>query len=87
MNALYIVCGLGLTALLAEVFNIRKILGVLIIIGLAAAIGFTVTEWGTSISYFTNMVVFDDLRGRSQFSSWLLPFYGFGWRKIISIRI
>lgn len=60
MNALYIVCGLGLTALLAEVFNIRKILGVLVIIGLAAAIGFTATEWGTSIAYFSNMVVFDD---------------------------
>lgn len=60
MNALYIVCGLGLTALLAEVFNIRKILGVLVIIGLAAAIGSTVIEWGTSVSYFTSMVVFDD---------------------------
>ena len=60
MNALYIVCGLGLTALLAEVFNIRKILGALVILGLAAAIGFTVIEWGTSISYFTNMVVFDN---------------------------
>lgn len=60
MNALYIVCGLGLTALLAEVFNIRKILAVLIIVGLAAAIGVTVPEWGSSISYFTNMVVFDD---------------------------
>jgi NADH-quinone oxidoreductase subunit N len=60
MNALYIVCGLGLTALLAEVFNFRKILGVLVIIGLAAAIGVTVPEWGSSISYFTNMVVFDD---------------------------
>lgn len=60
MNALYIVCGLGLTALLTEVFNIRKILAVLIIVGLAAAIGVTVPEWGSSISYFTNMVVFDD---------------------------
>ncbi len=60
MNALYIVCGLGLTALLAEVFNIRKILGVLVIVGLAAAIGSTVIEWGTSVSYFTSMVVFDD---------------------------
>lgn len=60
MNALYIICGLGLTALLAEVFNYRKILGVLVILGLAAAIGFTVVEWGTSVSYFTNMVIFDN---------------------------
>lgn len=60
MNALYIVCGLGLTALLAEVFNIRKVVGVLVIVGLVAAIGVTAMEWGTSIAYFTNMVVFDD---------------------------
>lgn len=60
MNALYIVCGLGLTALLAEVFSLRRILGVLVILGLAAAIGFSIPEWGRSISYFTNMVVFDD---------------------------
>ncbi len=60
MNALYIVCGLGLTALLAEVFNIRRILGVLVIIGLAAAIGITVMELGMPVSYFSNMVVFDD---------------------------
>ena len=60
MNALYIVCGLGLTALLAEVFNFRKfILGLLIILGLAAAITVIVLDWGTSVSYFTNMVVFD----------------------------
>lgn len=60
MNALYIVCGLGLTALLAEVFNIRRVLGVLVILGLAAAIGVSVLEWNRSISYFTNMVIFDN---------------------------
>lgn len=60
MNALYIVCGLGLTALLAEVFNIRRILGILVILGLAAAIGVSVLEWDRSVSYFTNMVVFDN---------------------------
>lgn len=60
MNALYIVCGLGLTALLAEVFNIRRILGVLILLGLAAAIGFTAFEWGTSASHYSNMVLFDN---------------------------
>lgn len=60
MNALFIVCGLGLTALLAEVFNIRKILGALTILGLAAAIGSTVMEWGYAEAYFTNMVIFDN---------------------------
>lgn len=60
MNALYIICGLGLTALLAEVFNIKRILGGLILLGLATAIGFTITEWDSSISYFTNMVIFNN---------------------------
>lgn len=60
MNALYIVCGLGLTALAAELFNARKILSILVVIGLAAAIGLTIPELGTSISYFSNMVVIDN---------------------------
>lgn len=60
MNALYIVCGLGLTALVAELFNARKILSILVILGLAVAIGLTIPELGTSISYFTNMVLIDN---------------------------
>lgn len=60
MNALYIVCGLGLTALVAELFNVRKILSFLVIIGLAAGIGLTIPELGTSVAYFTRMVVFDN---------------------------
>lgn len=60
MNALYIVCGLGLTALAAELFNARKILSILVVIGLAVAIGLTIPQLGTSISYFTNMVVIDN---------------------------
>lgn len=60
MNALYIVCGLGLTALLAEVFNIKRILGVLVILGLATAIGFAVTAWDYAEAHFSNMVVFDN---------------------------
>lgn len=61
MNALYIVCGLGLTALLAEVFNIKRILGVLVILGLMAAIGLAVAEWDYAQPYFSNMVVFDNV--------------------------
>lgn len=60
MNALYIICGLGLTALLAEVFNVKRVLGGIILLGLATAIGFTITEWDSSISYFTNMVIFNN---------------------------
>lgn len=60
MNALYIVCGLGLTALLAEVFNIRRVLGVLVVLGLATAIGVTAMEWDYATAYFSDMVVFDN---------------------------
>lgn len=59
MNALYIICGLGLTALLAEVFSIKRLLNVLIILGLLAAVAFTVREVSSPLVHFPNMVVFD----------------------------
>jgi NADH-quinone oxidoreductase subunit N len=60
MNALYIICGLGLVALLAEVFNLRKLLSGLILIGLAAAVVAIIPDWNTAQPYFTNMVIFDN---------------------------
>ncbi len=59
MNALYIICGLGLTALLAEVFNIKRLLNALVFVGLLIAVGLTVYETGNPLIHFPNMVVFD----------------------------
>lgn len=60
MNALYIICGLGLTALLAEVFNIKRLLNAIVLIGLLIAIVFTVCEVSNPLVHFPNMVVFDN---------------------------
>lgn len=60
MNALYIICGLGLTALLAEVFNIKRLLNAIVMIGLLIAVVFTVGEVSNPLVHFPNMVVFDN---------------------------
>lgn len=60
MNALYIICGLGLTALLAEVFNIKRLLNAIVLIGLLIAVVFTIREVSNPLVHFPNMVVFDN---------------------------
>ncbi len=61
MKGLLIISGLGLLAMLAEVFRFRRILLPLVLLGLAASYVFNVFEWkeATSISYFDNMIFFD----------------------------
>jgi len=59
MNSLYVICGLGIAALIAEILNMRKRLTAFLIIGLAAAAILVVFDWGTNAAYFSNMVVFD----------------------------
>lgn len=59
MNALYIICGLGLTALLAEVFNTKRILNAIIIVGILVAVGLTINEFSNPLIHFPTMVVFD----------------------------
>jgi len=60
MNALYIVSGLGILALLAEVFSLKKILISAVVLGLVAAVVVITFDWNTSRYYFQNMVVFDN---------------------------
>jgi NADH-quinone oxidoreductase subunit N len=61
MKGLLIISGLGLVAMLAEVFRFRRILLPLVLLGLVASYVFNVFEWkeATSISYFDNMIFFD----------------------------
>jgi NADH-quinone oxidoreductase subunit N len=61
MNALYVVCGLGVISLMAEIVNLRKQLLVLLITGLAAAMILVLRDWNTTQSYFSNMLVFDSV--------------------------
>lgn len=46
--------------MLSEIFNFKKQLYVLILVGLVAAIGISVMEWDTSYSYYNHMVLIDN---------------------------
>lgn len=60
MNAVYVLSGLGVFSLLAEIFNFRKILFPLVILGLAASALLMLPEWNTDHSHFNNMLTFDN---------------------------
>jgi len=61
MNAFYVICGLGLASLLAEIVNLKRWLVAFLAIGLAVAVAIIVKDWNTSIHYFSDMVVFDNM--------------------------
>lgn len=57
MNALYVISGLGILSLVAEVFNLNKALYFLVLLGLATAAGLLIMDWNTADSYFNNMII------------------------------
>ncbi len=61
MKGLLIISGLGILAMLAEIFKFKKLLLPLILLGIVAAYAFNFMEWrsGMSIPYFDNMIAFD----------------------------
>lgn len=59
MNALYVICGLGIAALVAEIINVRKQLTAFLMVGLVVATGLVAVDWGSEATYFSGMVVFD----------------------------
>ena len=60
MNALFVLCGLGILSLVAEIVNIRKGLAVILMLGLAATALLLTLDWNTAIGYYNNMVVLDN---------------------------
>lgn len=60
MNALLVICGLGIAALVAEIANLKKWLTTVVIIGLVAAIVTIFLDFGTSTMHFSEMLQFDD---------------------------
>jgi NADH-quinone oxidoreductase subunit N len=60
MNALIVLCGLGIVSLLAEIVNFRRGLTVIIVLGLAAAVLLLFANWGLRLQHYNNMVVFDN---------------------------
>ena len=59
MNTLIAISGLGILSLLAEIFNARKIIVPITIIGLLAILGLTASEFSLDKSYYNNMIVVD----------------------------
>ncbi len=60
MNALYVICGLGVVSLMAEIVNLKRWLVVVLTLGIAAAAGLAILEWNTNLHHFSDMVVFDN---------------------------
>lgn len=57
MYTLIAIAGLGILCLIAEIFNLRKAIIPVSIIGLLAILGITVCDLNTTESYYNNMVV------------------------------
>ncbi|HEU5290708.1 MAG TPA: proton-conducting transporter membrane subunit, partial [Cyclobacteriaceae bacterium] len=59
MNALYVICGLGIVALVAEITGLKKRLTAFMVAGLVVATGLIFLDWGTEATYFSGMIRFD----------------------------
>ncbi|MDQ3052167.1 MAG: NADH-quinone oxidoreductase subunit N [Bacteroidota bacterium] len=60
MNTLIAITGIGIVAMLAEIFSFRKVLFPLVLTGLAIALGLAVLDWNTNIRHFNDMMYFDN---------------------------
>jgi len=60
MNALITITGLGALAMLAEIFNFKKILPGLMLAGIVLALGVTVADWNTFLRYYNDMMYMDN---------------------------
>ncbi len=60
MNALIVICSLGIFSLVAEIANLKKWLTTFMMLGLVTATVLIVMDWGTAQSYYSDMVLFDD---------------------------
>ncbi len=60
MNALILISLLGIAVLFAGIFNFKNKSIYLAVLGLIGAIAFNCADWGTNVSYYNNMVTFDN---------------------------
>lgn len=60
MNAVYILSGLGLFSLIAEIANLRRVVFPVVVAGLVAAAWLVGAEWNSGQAYYHNMLVFDN---------------------------
>ncbi len=57
MSTLIAIIGLGVLCLLFEIFNLRKLIIPITIVGLIGVLGLTISEYNTPESYYNNMIV------------------------------
>lgn len=57
MNTLVAVCGLGVFSLIAEIFNFRKAIVPITIIGLLAILGLSISDFNVPSTWYNNMIV------------------------------
>lgn len=60
MNSIFVISGLGVFSLLAEIFNIRRFLFPVVILGLLASAVLLVFDWNQSAAFYSNMLTFDN---------------------------
>ena len=60
MKVLYILSGLGVIALLSEIFRFKKFLLPIVLIGLLGAIACAVKDRNTDIHYYSDMLNFNN---------------------------
>lgn len=63
MKGLFIISGLGILAMLAEIFKFKKALFPIVLVGILGAYAINFTEWNNnmSIEVFNNMIHFDNV--------------------------
>jgi NADH-quinone oxidoreductase subunit N len=63
MNTLIAISGLGVFCLIAEIFNLRKLLVPVAVLGLLAILGLTISEFNTPASFYNNMIIVNKFSG------------------------
>lgn len=78
MNALFVIAGVGVLALVAEIVNLKRWLTIFMMIGLAGALAFLplVERHSDSAAVFNNMLVFD---GSAVVFTWLIVVVSILW--------
>ncbi len=78
MNALFVIAGVGVLALVAEIINLKRWLTLFVVVGLAASLAFLpiTVDQDNIVPQFNNMMIFD---GRAVIFSWLIVVIAILW--------
>jgi NADH-quinone oxidoreductase subunit N len=60
MNSVFVLSGLGIFSLIAEIFNIKRFLFPVVILGLLASAVLLALDWNAGLSHYSHMLTFDN---------------------------